>query len=349
MLDKCIDLARRTRIPLIVACSKDVSASQVIEVIDKTSDPIIEAYAIDLPPDNHLGIPFATSHKELTAASPDWGRDLSAKRNLGLILARLRGWTRLMFLDDDIYDIDEGDVDALATALDDHSVSALIPEQFPDNSVACHAHRLGRGGQKVFASASGIGVKCDRENLSFFPNIYNEDWFFFSEEAASHKIAKVGVSRQIAYDPYKNPLRAAQEEFGDLLAEGLYARLDRSEDIPGVDIDYWSSFIEIRMAFHKRVEEALAKFSDAELAAKALDLGYISDPGLAARIHNSIRAAQDQLKEITPSLCQRFVDSWQSDLIKWRRYLTKLPHADTTVDAFNHLGFDPAISSFNSR
>jgi glycosyltransferase involved in cell wall biosynthesis len=326
-----------------------VSARQVI---DKASQASIEAFAIDLPPNNHLGISFATSHTELTAASPDWGRDLSMKRNLGLILARLRGWTRLMFLDDDIYDIDEGDVDALATALDDHSVSALIPEQFPDNSVACHAHRLGRGDQEVFASASGIGVKCDRENLSFFPNIYNEDWFFFSEEAASHKIAKVGVSRQIVYDPYKNPLRAAQEEFGDLLAEGLYARLDRldrSEDIPGVDVDYWGSFIEIRMAFHKRVEEALARFSDTELAARARDLGYISDSGLAARIRNSIRTAQDQLKEITPSLCQRFVDSWQSDLTEWRRYITKLPHVDSTIGAFEYLGLDPEVSSFNSR
>ena len=92
-----------------------------------------------------------------------------------------------MFLDDDIYGITKEDVDALATALDDHRVSALIPEEFPDNSVVCHAHRLGGGLQEVFASASGIGVRCDRRHPSFFPNIYNEDWFFFSEEAASQR------------------------------------------------------------------------------------------------------------------------------------------------------------------
>jgi len=34
-------------------------------------------------------------------------------------------------------------VDALAAALSDHNVSVLIPDEFPDNSVVCHARRLG--------------------------------------------------------------------------------------------------------------------------------------------------------------------------------------------------------------
>ncbi len=93
-----------------------------------------------------MGISFATSSDE-----DSWPRvrvstrDLSTKRNLGLVLARMLGWQRLMFLDDDIYDVTEEDVDALAAGLSDHSVSVLIPEDYPDNSVACHAHRLGGG------------------------------------------------------------------------------------------------------------------------------------------------------------------------------------------------------------
>ena len=119
--------------------------------------------------------------------------------------------------------------------LSDHSVSVLIPEKFEDNSVACHAHRLGGGYQGKFASAGGMGVRCDRADLAFFPNIYNEDWFFFSEEAANHKITRVGVSRQKKYNPYRDPQRAVKEEFGDLLAEGLYARLDFQQEIRGVN------------------------------------------------------------------------------------------------------------------
>ena len=34
--------------------------------------------------------------------------------------------------------------------------------------------------QGTFAGAGGMGVRCDRDDLTFFPDIYNDDWFFFS-------------------------------------------------------------------------------------------------------------------------------------------------------------------------
>ena len=291
----------------------------------------VETIAFDLPPGNPLGIDFATSEdKELSAANIGWTRDLSMKRNLGLVLARLLGWTKLMFLDDDIYGVANSDVVALAAALEDHSVSALIPMRFPDNSVACHAHRLGGGKQGVFASASGIGVRCDRDDLAFFPNIYNEDWFFFADEAASYRIARVGESHQREYDPFDDPRRAALEEFGDVLAEGLYARLDINERIWDVDTGYWRDFITKRMEFHQRVTEAL---------------GHVGAPyrDEAARAASSISAAQDQLSRITPQLCQKFVRLWQDDLQRWRNYLAELPLLDSPTAAFKYLDIDPAV------
>ena len=331
-LEPCIDLALRTRIPLIVMCSKEAHSHDVMNMAAGIDAEVI---AIDLPQENPLEITLTTSSdQELIAASPGWTRDMSAKRNLGLILARLLGWTRLMLLDDDIVGVTEDDVTALAAALDDHNISALIPEEFPDNSVACHANRLGGGGQGVFASASGLGVRVDRDDLAFFPNIYNEDWFFFSKEAANHEIAKVGVSHQIAYDPYEDLDRAVYEEFGDLLAEGLYARLDINEDILGFDVSYWSAFIERRRSFHRRVSESLMECEDAVKAAKARD---------------SIRAAQDQLDRITPFLCQKFVELWRADLAKWRRYLVELQPVDSIAKALEHLDLNHKISRPSSR
>ena len=227
ILGDCISLAAETAIPLIVICSKLVDKDQVIDAAEREN---VAAYAVDLPPDHAKlpnGMSFATSTDEdLLTATSGLTRDLSMKRNLGLVIARMLRWQRLMFLDDDIYDVSRADVDALSAGLYDHNVSVLIPEDFPDNSVACHANRLGGGPQGTFASAGGMGVRCDRDDLGFFPNIYNEDWFFFSEETAHHKIARVGASRQREYDPFEDPQRAVKEEFGDLLAEGLYSRLD---------------------------------------------------------------------------------------------------------------------------
>jgi hypothetical protein len=326
-LRSCIVLAQQANTPLIVMCSKGASKRDVYRL---TEDAKVKVFAFDLDDRSRdpLRIGFHTTHDaELSAASPGWNRDLSAKRNIGLVLARLLGWSKLMFLDDDIYGVKHHHVAALAAALEDHNVSALIPTRYPDNSVVCHAHRLGGGEQDVFASASGMGVRCDRDGLAFFPDVYNEDWFFFADEAANHRIARVGESRQWPYDPYDSPGRAAWEEFGDLLAEGLYARLDVNEGVWDVDVRYWRDFIEQRRDFHQQVAESLMRVDDEhrEEAAKAV---------------KSISAAQDQLDMITPELCMKFMRSWQRDSAKWHLYLASLPALDSIEAAFDFLGID---------
>jgi hypothetical protein len=335
-LTACMRLVRETRIPLVVVCSKLVRHRQVIQM---ATDVGVKAYAVDWPPypANPIGINFATSSDtELAAASLARTRDLSMKRNLGLVLARMLDWKQLMFLDDDIYGITRKEVDALAAGLSDHKVSVLIPDKFADNSVVCHANRLGGSRQDTFASAGAMGVQCDRDDLAFFPNIYNEDWFFFSEEAANRKIIKVGESMQVEYDPYDDPDRAVMEEFGDLLAEGLYVRLDHGQGVHGADTAYWEAFIENRGMFHAHVAESLRKHSERDKDTK------VGRDVRAAEA--SIRAAQEQLRRITPELCDKFIKLWQQDLVEWRRYLAKLDRMDSIGDAFCHLDFNYAES-----
>ena len=96
-LDGCIDLASRTVVPLIVACSKRVKRQQVVHLAAQRN---VELYAVDVSPqpDNFLdGISFATSTDEhLLAFTSGRTRDLSTKRNLGLVIARMCGWQRLI-------------------------------------------------------------------------------------------------------------------------------------------------------------------------------------------------------------------------------------------------------------
>jgi len=251
------------------------------------------------------------------------------------------GWGRLMFLDDDIYGISKAEVDALAVGLNHHNVSILIPDEFPDNSVACHANRLGGEEQGKFAGAGTMGVRCDRDELPFFPNIYNEDWFFFADEAASRRIIQVGTSRQKAYSPYADPERAVKEEFGDLLAEGLYWRLEEGLEIGSVDAAFWDKFIESRRAFLEGVANSLARHPKRELD---------SDTGRDVRAAQvSISAAQRQLERIKPELCQRFIDLWQADLMDWHRYVRQLPHADSIERALDYLSLHYRTSGPNTR
>ena len=159
---------------------------------------------------------------------------------------------------------------------------------------------------RASAGAGAMGVRCDRDDLPFFPNVYNEDWFFFFKEAACRRIAVVGASRQRKYDPFEHPDRAVKEEFGDLLAEGRYARLDAQLDISDVDEAYWTAFIASRREFLSRVAERLAAHPDSRQE---------NGEGRTVRAAQlSIRAAQDQLHRIDAELCQKFIKLWQADL-----------------------------------
>jgi hypothetical protein len=70
------------------------------------------------------------------------------------------------------------------------------------------------------------------------------------DQDADSVVAEPGRQRRnVEYDPYDDPDRAVKEEFGDLLAEGLYARLDHEQGLHGVDTPYWEAFIKNRTMF----------------------------------------------------------------------------------------------------
>jgi hypothetical protein len=341
-LQASFDLASQTSIPLIVVCSKRVDKDQVIKVAMRDN---VEVFAVDFPqhpvfPESEISFTTSTD-EDILKASFGKTRDLSMKRNLGLAIAWMLRWQRLMFLDDDIFDVSKEAVGALAAALNDHNVSVLIPDEYEDNSVVCHANRLGGGAQGKFASGGSMGVRCYRDDLPFFPNIYNEDWFFFSEEAASRKIARIGESQQRWYDAYRDPQRAVKEEFGDLLAEGLYARLDEEQPPRAVDraywdyfdLAYWDYFIDSRRKFLRRVANSLTDVHGPQVR--------------AAR--ESVEAAQRQLGRITPELCQNFIRFWREDLTNWRDYLTRLPRQESVESSLEYLDLDYAVFSPSTR
>ena len=108
--------------------------------------------------------------------------DTSAKRNIGLMLCHMLGWKHVTFLDDDIEIPDPGDLERAAGLLDERNLVGLFVDGFPDNSVVCHAYRLAGGPQTSFIGGGAIVVETERTR-SFFPDIYNEDWFYMLDAA----------------------------------------------------------------------------------------------------------------------------------------------------------------------
>ena len=146
-----------------------------------------EAIVIDLPPGySHPLFDFhglLDIRDQLPHACGFHATDLSMKRNLGLVLARMLGWRRIFFLDDDIRDIAYPDLQRTVNMLGRFSAAGMRVTEFPDNSIVCHANRMTGGSQDVFVSGAALAVDCGSE-IGFFPDIYNEDWLFFFDAAS---------------------------------------------------------------------------------------------------------------------------------------------------------------------
>jgi hypothetical protein len=184
-----------------------------------------------------------------------------------------------------------------------------VPE-FPDNSVLMHAHRLVGGLQDVFVGGSALVVDAER-NRAFFPSVYNEDWFFMHDSIAERPIAVAGRLFQRAYQPFGDPHRASQEEFGDLVAEGLVRLLHTGSPDEARSETFWRDEIARRNDF---IDGIAGRLRDAPRHAPGL---------MAARV--SVEFARRRLSRVSPQDCVSFVTGWREDQQVWQRRFDRLP------------------------
>ncbi|MEV8376704.1 hypothetical protein AB0P21_28420 [Kribbella sp. NPDC056861] len=334
-----IALSAELSVPLVILCSRQAKAENIAERVEKTFNARALVVQVD---DSHqlLSSSLLTSHNRFKDLSAGRSSDLSVKRNLGLRLARLRGWRKILFVDDDIFQIRRQQVDRLVKYLDSHPVVSMASREFPDNSVVCHARREAGFSQDVFVSGAVLGVNTQHPDFPFFPDVYNEDWFFFSRYAAQRSLAKIGEVRQDEYKPFADPLRAAREEFGDLLAEGLYAMFENTqglsfkEQLAAAGASYWARFAEARQAMITQTAEALEK---RQLTADATKYRA------GAQALESLRFAEKYLQQIEPADCVEFIQRWRADEHDWQYQMARSPTGLSERDAFDQLGLAQPI------
>ena len=289
-----------------------------------------QAIIVDLPEGYVLPKLNLVTSKPASLNMPDScvnpNGDLSTKRNIGLLLARMTGWERIFFLDDDIRDLYPLDLHDVATMLGPFAAVGMRAVDFPDNSVVCHGHRETGGYQDVFVSGSVLAVHCD-EAVTFFPEIYNEDWFFFYHAAAARRLGQHGrPATQLSYDPFADPQRAAGQEFGDVMAEGLYSLLHHRIGMDCAGSDYWQIFLDSRMKF---LEAVLARSEEVE-------------PYLQNRIAGTIETAMAWSQQIKPAMCEHYIALWKQDLVTWEQRLRDVPRLSSVKAALRELDLMPS-------
>lgn len=314
-------LAKDLDAVLLVLCSVHSQATAVSDALAPVTG--LEWYAVDVRADHrHPLLPPVRHH-------PDVGgrMSLSRKRNLGLLVARMVGWQTVLFLDDDIVDVNADAVRLAAGQLLNAAAVGLAVAEFPDNSVVCHANRLGGGKQTVFVSGSALLVDVHAAELGHFPTVYNEDWLFLFDALAAQRVRREGTARQLNYDPFGRPGRAREEEFGDVVAEGLVAHLERGGSGVPLSPRYWAGFLRRRAAFLDRTAQRLADGPRSPRRAAAL---------------RALREADDRCASIRPGEIVGFLREWRRDREEWRTRLDTITPAHGVQAALRRLGLGKA-------
>jgi hypothetical protein len=305
-LRQAINAAKERDILLFVLCSLRGDASSAALEAKKAG---VRVVAIDIDDVPAGVVPAFHTDKLLRHRGFDRKVDTSLKRNLGLLVAALAGWQRILFLDDDIVLPHPADLTAAAGMLGDHAVVGLANSGMPDNSVVCHALRDIGAAQDTFIGGGAL-VVGEAAFGSFFPNIYNEDWFFLLDGLRLRPTAVTGTAVQHPYDPYRDAWRARGEELGDTLAEGVYGLLDNGSGLVDADERYWAEFL-----LHRReiIRTTIAKVQDSAI-----------EPAQKGRMVAALRAAIGRNHLITPDLCVRYLRAWQRDCVRWRTHVDGL-------------------------
>ncbi|MEV0143439.1 MULTISPECIES: hypothetical protein [unclassified Nonomuraea] len=327
-----VTLSKALGCPLLVLCSGPYTGTARLRALAGLGAEVI---AVDFPGSAALTLPrFETS----AVLPPRFRRrtDTAAKRNLALALARMLSWERIVFLDDDIEVGEPDDLRRAAGLLGRFSAVGLSVAGFPDNSVVCHAYRAVGGHQESFVGGGALAVETVR-NVAFFPDIYNEDWFYLLEGDGLRPLAVTGKVRQAPYDPFRTPERARSEELGDVLAEGLFWLLDEGRTIDDAHHGHWEDFLARRRRF---IRSVLRRIPDAD-----------APPAEARRMEEALKAALGRLALITPHLCLAYLDAWRADRKSWRDFADLLPAAGTVDEALRALvapGY-PALTSLHLK
>lgn len=224
--------------------------------------------------------------------------DLPEKRNYALLFARRKGYKSILLIDDDIRQVTQSSACKGTRLLNRYNVSGCFVSDFPDTSVHGHLERIANREIFPFLSGSFLFISPLRTQ-GFFPCIYNEDWLFMLPYILERSICSFGTIKQMAYDPFCDLSKADFQEFGEIVAEGLYGLVKTGDYGRRYRLETWERVIQQRLATLAELSRILDRHN----------YGLIIDAIIKA---NTM---------ITPIDCVDFVTGWESDITVWNEYL----------------------------
>jgi hypothetical protein len=234
-----------------------------------------------------------TSHHKYCTRNVHW--DLPTKRNLALISARKKGYRKVLFVDDDIRGLTPHALRTGSDLLEEYIISGCFVQDHLDTSILGHLERIAGDQVMGFLSGSFLFLR-PFETQGFFPNIYNEDWLFMLPHIQQHSICSFGTINQLYNNPFKNPDEAMFQEFGEIIAEGLFALVQAGKYERRYEPRVWADTISERRAIFNLLK------------------GHPKCRDQSAFIDSAMRAN----KCITSEDCISFIHGWEKDIQQWQ-------------------------------
>lgn len=333
-LESATELAAQLRCPLIAIYSQR-SADELSSIRGQLEQPnvIVVGVPEQLPQSLQDLLAFDTNSHPAAVSSSSSALDISRKRNLGLALAQMCGWTKLLFLDDDIRQLSSEKVTMAASLLGEYPAVGFQVRNYPDNSVIGHAKRLAGWQQDVFISGGSLLVDPQRLN-GFFPPIYHEDWFCVLNHICAGTAAVGGEAEQLAYSPFARSVRASLEEFGDILGEGLLWLVHHKRDLSPPQPSFWTEAMDSSF-WHSALERR--KTLLAEITRRLLERpedSHITDA--------LVSVMEARVRKHAAEHFVSFVQQWLGDLAQWQARLAGLSKVDSVDKALAELGLSHA-------
>jgi hypothetical protein len=332
-----VELALNHRCSLIVICSRAAKVNDFPTVFrEKLGEMLTLIDLADVHPD---WLPSLESSAH-SVSRLHRSNDVGSKRNVGLAAAVSRRWEFMLLVDDDIATAESGPT--LNSGYLSHAISAMqrdpslkatgwTLEDYDDNSVVGHARPLVDLPQGIFIGGGALLVRCDCD-VSFFPDIYNEDWLFLialAMAAGTQENQKPlgwgGRVHQRAYAPFRTR-RAQSEEAGEVIGECLMNLLE--DHGPNYETlmtpSYWRRALQSRWCLLEEIKKAAVKQAESRFETVG--------PRTRQRLVEAMSAAQAVHRELRPMELLDFVRAWRGDERAWRRHLSRLV-AESPSDA----------------
>ncbi len=270
-------------------------------------------------------------------------RDISRKRNLGLMIGRACGWTRMLFLDDDIRKLSVPKLSPAAALLDQYPAVGFQVNKYPDASVVGHARRLTGRRQEPFISGGSLLLN-PQLITGFFPPAYHEDWLCVINHLRLGQVAVGGQVGQLPYRPFTTARRAQFEEFGEILAAGLLWLALQSTaggERPSIsERNYWHPALETKF-WVEMLRERTALLDE---LTKNEELIRGHNAGTKPR--QSVQAARERCGDLSPAEFVLFMRNWLDLLDAWRTRLSDVRQAGSVGQALTNLDLRNAVHTY---